>query len=337
MMNIEIHAVGIDVSKCKLDIAICKDKKIKSKVFDNTSSGHALLQAWLREREIHPENAHVCFEATGPYSEPLAIALTDMGWRVSVVNPARVKGFAQSELLRNKTDKADAALIARFCAALKPGLWTPPPLAYRQLRAWVDRLRALKDMQQQELNRLDAHRSNDQTDLIAHVQRHLHWLETEIAALEHDIDDHIDRHPDLKSDSDLMASIPGIGKTTAAKMLAYLGDIRRFDNAKALAAFVGVTPRQRQSGSSIQKRTMLSRTGHAAARQALYMPGLVARRHNPALKLFGDRLRERGLAPKAVIGAIMRKLVHIIYGVVTSGHAFNLQLALPRLDVQDGI
>lgn len=336
-MNTEIHAVGIDVSKRKLDIAVINGNKIKTKVFDNLSMGYSLLQAWLHERGLHPPNTHICFEATGPYSERLATTLAEAGWRVSVVNPARVKGFAQSELARNKTDKADAALIARFCAALNPEAWTPPPAAYRQLRSWVDRLQALKDMQQQELNRLDAHHSNDQTDLVAHVQLHIDWLQAQIAKLESDIDDHIDRHPDLKNDAELMASIPGIGKTTAAKMLAYLGDVRRFNNAKALAAFVGVTPRQHQSGSSIHKRAMLSRSGHANARHALYMPGLVARRHNPALKQFGDRLRERGLAPQAVIGAIMRKLLHIIYGVVKSGNAFNLQLALPRLDVQDGI
>lgn len=336
-MSTEIQVVGIDVSKRKLDIALVGDGKIKTKVFENTAAGHSLLQAWLEERDAHPGGAHICFEATGPYSERLATTLADAGWRVSVVNPARIKGFSQSELARNKTDKADAALIARFCLALRPEPWTPPPPAYRQLRAWVDRLDSLKEMHQQELNRLEAHRSSDQRDVAAHVQLHVDWLATEIVKLKGDIDDHIDRHPDLKTDTALMESIPGIGGTTAVKVLAYLGDIRRFDNAKALAAFVGVTPRQHQSGSSVQKRTMLSRKGHAAARRALYMPGLVARRHNPALKLFGDRLRDKGLAPKAVIGAVMRKLLHIIYGVLTSGREFDLKLALPRLDAQDGI
>jgi transposase len=116
-----------------------------------------------------------------------------------------------------------------------------------------------------------------------------------------------------------------------------VGDVRRFESAKALAAWLGVSPRQRQSGSSVRGRTMLSRTGHRSARTALYMPALVALRHNPALQAFGERLRANGLAPKAVVGAAMRKLAHLIFGVVRSGMPFDAQMAMPKLDVQDGI
>lgn len=115
------------------------------------------------------------------------------------------------------------------------------------------------------------------------------------------------------------------------------GYVRRFSSAKALAAFIGVSPRQRLSGTSLKGRTMLSRTGHASLRHALYMPGLVARQHNPALRYFGDRLRANGLAPKAVVGAVMRKLTHLIYGVITSGAPFDATRAMPKLDFQDGI
>ena len=150
----------------------------------------------------------------------------------------------------------------------------------------------------------------DAMQLVQDVQIHLDWLSKQIKELERNINDHIDRHPDLKRDAELLGSIPGIGDTTVAKVLAYAGNIRRFTNAKALAAFIGVTPRQRLSGSSIRGRTMMSRTGHGDLRRALYMPGMVARRHNPVLKIFGDRLSAVGLAPKAVIGAVMRKLAH---------------------------
>ena len=336
-MNVAQHVVGIDVSKRKLDLALSADGKVKSKVFDNTPAGHAQLQQWLLDRGVTKELSHICMEATGPYSETAATVLADAGWPVSVVNPARIKGFAQGELVRNKTDRADAALLVRFCVAMRPALWTPPPPAWRELRAWVDRLQALKDMHQQETNRLEAHQASGQAALIKAVQEHLDWLNQQIAQLERDIYDHIDRHPDLKGDAELLHSIPGMGEVTVAKVLAYAGDVRRFDNAKALAAFIGVTPRQRLSGTSVRGRTMISRTGHAALRRALYMPGLVARRHNPMLKAFADRLSASGLAPKAVLGAVMRKLAHLIYGVIKSGRPFDANFGQSGLAIQDGI
>ena len=336
--SVSINAVvGIDVAKKKVDLFAIKSDQGKSKVFDNSAAGHREIQRWLGERDFMPAHTHICLEATGPYSESLATALVTGGWQVSVVNPARIKGFAQSELARNKTDQADAALLARFCAAMRPALWEPPSTALRQLRAWVDRLQALKDMRQQEMNRIEAIEAGEQRDVLVHVNKHVTWLTKEIAALERDIDQHIDQHPDLKADATLIESIPGIGRTTVAKVLAYAGDVRRFDSAKALAAFIGLSPRQRLSGSSVRGRTMMSRAGHKALRHALYMPGLVARRHNKVLKVFGDRLSAAGLAPKAVVGAVMRKLAHLIYGVIKSRKPFDVNYGASKLDFQDGI
>lgn len=340
-MNAATHGisvfVGIDVSKSKLDCAVLLNGKIKSKVVSNDRPGFALLNAWLQERSAVTDSTHLCLEATGPYSEQAALALVGFGWIVSVVNPARIKGFAMSELARNKTDKADAALLARFCAAMRPSTWTPPSPAYRQLRARVERLQALKDMRQQEANRLEAHHASGETTVLPNVKSHIAWLDKQIAKLQRDINDHIDGHPELKQDAALMASIPGMGAVTVAKVLAYTGDLRRFANAKALAAFIGICPRQRQSGSSVRGRTMISRAGHAALRKALYMPGLVALRHNPILQVFGARMKANGLAPKAVVGAAMRKLAHLIYGVVKSGKPFDVNFAMNGLAIQDGI
>ena len=329
--------VGIDVSKHKLDCAVLINGKVKSKVLSNDQTGFIQLNDWLQERGVVCDSAHLCLEATGPYSEQVALALVDFGWRVSVVNPARIKGFAQSELARNKTDRADAALLARFCAAMCPGLWVPPSPAYRQLRALVERLQALKDMHQQECNRLEAHHASGEVTVLPNVKSHIAWLDEQITQLQRTINDHIDGHPELKQDAELIASIPGIGDTTVAKVLAYAGNVRRFANAKALAAFIGICPRQRQSGSSVRGRTMISRTGHANLRKALYMPGLVALRHNPVLKVFGERMKANGLAPKAVVGAAMRKLTHLIYGVVKSGKPFDASFAIDRVAIQDGI
>ena len=329
--------VGIDVSKKKLDIALLVNGKIKAKVVDNSTDGYELLLMWLSKSKVEKDALHVCMEATGIYYEPVALALHDAGVAVSVVNPACIKGFGHSENIRNKNDTADAGLIARYCAAMQPALWSPPPLEQRQLRAWSLRVQALKDIRQQEENRLEANTFTGMIDVAEHVKQHIAWLSAEIEKLEGDIDDHIDRHPGLKRDAELITSIPGIGATTVARILGQLGDIRRFDNAKAFAAFLGVTPKQRSSGTSIKGRTMMSRAGSMSMRAALYMPSLVACRHNPILRRFAQRLSATGMAKKAVIGAVMHKMTHLIYGVIRTGKPFDPNYLANGLAIQDGI
>jgi|APAra7269097289_1048552.scaffolds.fasta_scaffold16399_1 transposase len=329
--------VGIDVSKRKLDVALLMDGKLKAKVVANAQEGFAELEAWLNKQKVDLSLVHVCLESTGVYSEPVALYWFDKGIKVSLVNPGCIKSFGGSENIRNKNDQVDAGLIARYCAAMAPAPWIAPSREQRQLKAWNNRLTALQDMRQQEANRLEAHEVAEQRDIIDHVQSHIHWLDEQIAQIERDIDDHIDRHPGLKRDAELIESIPGLGRTTAAKLLGNLGDIRRFNSAKALAAYIGVTPRQRQSGSSVHGRTMMSRIGSKRLRAALFLPSLVAKRYNPILKLFGNRLEANGLPKMAVAGAIMRKLVHLIYGVVKSGKPFDQNYLAKGLAIQDGI
>lgn len=325
------------MSKKKLDVALLVNGKTKSKVVDNSALGHRALLEWLGKSKAPMAELHVCMEATGVYYEPVALALHAAGLRVSVVNPACIKGFGYSENIRNKNDAVDAGLIARYCVAMAPAPWTPPPIEQRQLRAWSMRVQALKDIRQQEENRLEAHTVTGMDEVAEHVRGHIAWLSAEIAKLEDEIDDHIDRHPGLKHDADLIASIPGVGATTVARILGHLGDIRRFESAKAFAAFLGVTPKQRTSGTSVRGRTMISRTGSTALRAALYMPSLVARRHNPILAQFAERLLATGMAKKAVIGAVMHKLTHLIYGVIHTGKPFDANYLSKGLANQDGI
>jgi len=329
--------VGIDVSKRKLDVALLVDGKVKAKAVPNSQEGFAELEVWLNKQKISLLETHICLESTGVYSEPIALYWFDKGIKVSLVNPNCIKSFGSSENIRNKNDQIDAGLIARYCAAMAPPSWDAPSREQRQLRAWANRLTALQDMRQQELNRLEVHETAKQQDVIPHVQAHIKWLDAQIAQIARDIDDHIDRHPGLKQDAELIESIPGLGRTTAVKVLGHVGDVRRFGNAKALAAFIGVTPRQRQSGTSIRGRTMMTRMGNKHLRAALFLPSLVAKRHNPILKQFGQRLEANGLSKMAIAGAIMRKLVHLIYGVVKSGKPFDPKYMEKGLAVQDGI
>jgi len=329
--------VGADVSKAKLDIVLRVNGKAKSKALKNSLEGYRDLIDWLSAQKVDPKSVHFCMEATGVYSEPFALWLHDGGFNVSVVNPSCIKGYGQAENIRNKNDELDAGLIARFCEARRPESWIPAPKEQRLLKGWNDRLIALKDIRQQEENRIEAYSFAGQIELVKNIQVHVEWLNKQIAELEKEINDHIDRHPGLKHDADLMTSIPGIGRTTAARMLGHLGDIRRFSSAKALAAFIGLSPKQKSSGTSVRGRTTMSRIGCNSLRSALYMPGWVASRHNPLLKAFADRLAANGMASKAVTGAVMRKLVHLIYGVIRSGKAFDPNYLHSGLAKQDGI
>lgn len=329
--------VGIDVSKKKLDVALLLDGKTKSKVIDNSPGGYQALLDWLQRQKAPMATLHVCMEATGVYYERLALTLYDSGIKVSVVNPGCIKGFGRSENIRNKNDVVDAGLIARYCRAMAPSAWAPPPLEQRQLRAWTLRVESLKEIRQQEENRMEALNVSGLTDVASHVQQHVAWLTDEIAKLEAQINDHIDRHPGLKHDADLITSIPGVGMTTAARVLGQVGDLRRFDNAKAFAAFLGVTPKHHTSGSSVKGRTVISRTGNSALRAALYMPSLVARRYNPLLRNFGDRRLATGMAKKAVIAAVMHKLALLMYGVIHTGKPFDANYLTKGLAIQDGI
>src|ERR1700712_176896 len=328
--------VGIDVSKLKLDVALLNDAgKVKSKSIANDPSGFVALMAWLSERGAQLASTHVCMESAGTYSDGCATAFADAGWLVSVVNPALPKSFGQSELKRNKTDEMDAELLARYCSKMDPPAWHPAPPEYRKLRSLVDRLQALKDMYQQEANRLEA---SVEEAAKQSITQHLTWLAARIAELNNDIDKHIGGNKaTLAEDAKLLTSIPGIGKTTAAKVLGLVGDLRRFTSGKALAAFIGVTPQRYESGSSVRGRSSISPAGHQRGRHALFMPTLVAAKHNPPIKAFRNRLVAAGKPKKSAALASMNKLVHIMYAVVQKGVAFDTRFNGLALDVQDGI
>ena len=162
--------LGIDVAKLKIEVALLVDGKVKNKSFKNTMEGFEALALWLRK--LGTPQVQACLEATGNYGEDLAIYLHEAGHSVSIVNPARIKGFAQSELIRTKTDKIDAGIIARFCLAMRPETWIPPSPEVRLLRALVRRADSLIDMLTQEKNRLaTAHES-----VIPLIKDHMGYL-----------------------------------------------------------------------------------------------------------------------------------------------------------------
>lgn len=314
-----MHVVGVDIAKVKFDLALLVQGKFKTKVFRNDVEGIAACLKWLAGHA--PQGVHACLEATGSYGHALAEALFDAGHTVSMINPARAQAFANTLGTRSKTDGVDARMLARLCVALQPEPWAPEPKPVRALRGLVQRLDALVVMRVQESNRLEG----ASEAVAASIGEHLAFLDQRIERLRQSITEHIDQHPDLREQRELLCTIPGVGHTTAAWLIGLL-QLTRFDSARAAAAYVGLTPAHRQSGSSLHARPRLSKRGHAGLRKALYMPALAAMRFNPILEAFAKRLLARGKHKMAVIGAVMRKLVHIAFGVIKSGKPFNPQL-----------
>ena len=311
--------VGIDIAKDKFDVCLLNEaSKAQQGTFANSKQGINQLHQWLKKHGA--KQAQVCMEATGIYGDLVAETLHSRKYEVSVVNPARIKAYAQSQMRRNKTDALDAALIADFCRTQQPTLWTPPPPEWKELRVLMRHLDDLKQEKQRASNRLDVQDSAQA--VIQHLQEQVRLLEEQIQHTLRLIHDHIDRYPELKRQRDLLDSIPGSGDLTASYLIAELGDISRFQDVGEVVAFVGLNPCQHQSGK--RKATHgISRMGRAALRAALYMPAVVAKRCNPRLEAWANQLSQRGLTGKQLIVALMRKLIHLAYGILKSGRAFD--------------
>jgi transposase len=324
--------VGIDIAKAKFDAAFEHGHTgtFEHGTFDNTAKGFKQLTNWLKRHRV--EQVHACLEATGTYGDALAEFLHEAGHVVSVVNPAQIKAYADSRLSRTKTDKTDAILLARYCRSETPMLWTPPPPELRDLRALLHQLDALKDMRQQEHNRLSALSTQVQSSQVRDmIQTHIDFLDEQIKHLTDSIKGHVTRHPHLQHQRDLLQSIPGIAWLTAARLIA--ADITRFDSADQLAAYAGLSPHQHRSGSSVNKPAHLSKRGHATLRHALYMPAIVATKHNPLIHSLYHRLLGKGKAKMQAIGAAMHKLLRLAFGVLKSDTHFDARWDANRLQV----
>lgn len=312
--------IGIDVSKLKLDCLWLRDlgrHKVKSKIHPNTSPGHQALLAWaLQQTGEAVDSLHFVMEATGIYHEALAYALHEAGAQVSVVNPAQMREHAKSLGTRTKTDSKDSWVIAHYGATQQPRRWQPEPDEVRRLKALIARYEAVKQDIQRELNRLEKAQITQASDeVVTSIETVHRQLEAEKVRLQSLIDEHIDQHPQLKRDRALLESIPGVGPVIAQQMVAVIRS-RGFTSASQCAAFLGLVPVQHDSGSSVHGRAHLSKAGDARIRAKLYMAAIVAKRCNPDIKRQYDRLLHNGKSRMSAIGAAMRKLVQICFGVL---------------------
>lgn len=315
--------LGVDVSKKTLDCMLLNSEtdKVRSKSIPNTTAGFAELLQWLATKKA--PDAHVIMEPTGVYHEPAALALTDAGLTLSLVNPAQLRQFAQGTGAKNKTDKADSTALARFGKMMNPEPWQPPSQPARRLKALLVRRDAIADDLQREQNRQEAIDFGQSPEEVKQsIVQSITFLQNELNRLETMVQTHINDDPDLREKKHLLETIPGVGKRVSTHMTALFA-AKTFKSAEQLAAYLGLVPTEWESGTSVHKRPRLSKAGPKHLRKLLYLPAVTARRFNPHIKALGERMLAKGKSKMSIIGAAMRKLAHLCFGVLHTGQPYN--------------
>ena len=298
--------VGIDVSKEKLDVATSSGRENWSTA--NSQEGIIRLVGQLQGMEP----ALIVLEASGGLEMAAAVALATADLPVVVVNPRQVRDFAKAMGKLAKTDKLDAQVIAQFGERIRPTPRALPDAQAQHLQALIARRRQLVKMLTAERNR--CHTAS--LMVRKRIEKHIAWLEVEIEALNHDLDQIIHRSPLWQAKATLLRSVPGIGPVMTRTLLAELPELGRL-NRKEIAALVGVAPLNRDSGTSRGRRSVWG--GRASVRAALYMAALVGTRYNPVIKAFYQRLIDAGKPSKVALTACMRKLLTIVNAMLRHG------------------
>lgn len=320
--NVPAFFLGIDVGKSDLFCHLIGTIETLSDRFDNTPKGIKSLLRWL-SKATASLGFVACLEQTGHYGDAVAQALHQIQPAgIYLVNPQRIKAFGMQKLRRNKSDTADAKLIARFLQSehseLRP--WEPKSMAEQRVTA----LSRFADALTQDAARMKTMlESQTDTTVRASIKRQIKTTQKELLLVRKEINQLIQGDEHLTTQSKLLQTIPGIGAIAAHIVIAELPNIAQFDDARQLAAWAGLTPRHFVSGTSGKTRTPITKVGSVRLRRGLFMPAMTARVFNPLLKTFGDRLQENGKKPKQIIIAIMRKLLHQIYGILKSGQPYN--------------
>ena len=327
-----MQVIGCDVSKATLDAAarVGDDGSFSqlSKI-PNGPGGWKRLLRWMSQ-VTGCEAAQLCLvvEATGVYQWPLAAFMCAHDVKVVIANPGRAAEFARSRGMMHKNDQLDSSMLQAFGAQLeRPHYFEPDTPEIQALKASLQRLYQLNRDLIRERNRLEKCAFIPASaDLAGSIKRQLRQLRTEKQRIQKHVDTLIGSHPHLQHVVDLLMSIKGFGKLTAQRLLPLLYR-QRFDSARQFAAYLGLVPVRRQSGTSLNGRGQLSGHGNRGLRAALYMPAVCAITHDPAMAQFYDRLRQRGKLPKQALAAAMRKLAHIAWGVVHNDTPYQPDLA----------
>jgi len=316
-----MHFIGNDVSKLTLDLA-CPNQKRRDgyqhcKLSNNPKGWDKLIQWTEKQTQASREDICIVMEATGVYHLKAAAYLSREGLNVIIVNPQQASQYAKSQNQQNKSDKLDAVSLQRYGSQLKKyHLFTPDRPEISQLKALLSRLHQLDKDRQRERNRLEKCAFQEGSSLArTSIERTIKFNTSEQRHTQKQIDQLIKQNPVLKHDQKLLCSIKGIGKLTSQRLLPLLST-QRFNDAREVAAFLGLVPCHKSSGTSLNTRGRLSGRGDAVLRAKMYMPAVSAMTHDPEMKAFYEQLVVRGKPPKAAITAVMRKLVHVCFGVI---------------------
>lgn len=320
--------VGIDVSKKDLSITMIVNDKSYYCNITNDTKGFKEFSKWLKLYKV--ERVKACMESTGIYSLAFADYLFSQKHEVSIVNPACINAFAKSKLSRHKTDKVDSRIIAEYASKYELKAYVPTDPVILELRSLYNCVLNLAGQHRQIKNYLEG-KEQLAPAVIKTYEKLSSNLLKEIEKIENQMDQLLDDNPDIKEDIDNIQTIPGMGKKTAVAVVSLIANIRDFEDARQLAAFAGLTPREYQSGSSIRKRGKISKMGCCPLRKALYCPAMSAMQHNVLMKEFATKLKSKGKCGKVIVVAIMRKLLHIIFGVIKNKTTFDAGLRLTVL------
>ncbi|HHE65787.1 MAG TPA: IS110 family transposase [Bacteroidetes bacterium] len=320
-----MNYIGIDVSHKELVVVISvKGKARAAKTYENTVAGHkAIIKKCFKLKG----ESRICLEATGIYHFDLAVAISrTQELKVMVINPKTSHNFSKVLMKRSKTDAVDAEVLAIYCERMPFDPWERPADEIITLKAISRRIAALSKLKTQTKNQRHALSSTQETpDLVIDTTDELiKILEQQIAVLRDAALKLIQEHAELKKGYSLITSIKGIADASSIQILAELMVLPKELSARQWVAYAGLDPRHFESGSSVTKKTRISKAGNKYIRHALYMPALVATRHEPHIKGYYEHMiNDNGLKKIQAVCAVMRKLLHAIHGMLKTGKSFD--------------
>lgn len=319
----KFDAAGVEVSTKVLVVALQSDGQLRSSEFPNTGSGHKQLIRYLRH---YSQRVRVCMESTGLYGLDLALALQEEeGIEIMVANPRSVRHFGQALMKRSKTDPIDAQLLAEYTARMPFHAWQPPSKPARQLCAIARAIHQLTEITTMQKNQLHAAGSTVTTPkiIVQELRRSLAHQERAIQRLMKEARHVLQFESVLQKRFQLLLGIDGIGELSAVQLLGELVLIPADCDVRQWVAYAGLDPRQYKSGESVERKVRISKAGNRHLRRALFMPTLVAVRHNPRFRAVYRQMLAKGKLKMVALVAIMRKLLHGIYGIFKTQQPFD--------------